>query len=367
MENIIIPKPLQIVVDDMGWFCPNDDREKGGPSRTAMSRPHVAADYEAINNLGKALDMKINCAFIIGEWDPDNRLKDIPNLSKWGKDWDNVYYIDKNKLIECIDVINNSPFIDIAVHGLMHGYYIENTDNPDVSDYYFLRQGNLYMIPEREVRRRIEAFFDILKYHGVNKKVNSFVPPSFRTRWGELSRILGDYGIEYISTIFKFLDCDNDKPVDVGIENGIVTLDRNNNLIPWNEISTDFSKLPCAVGVFGAHWPNFLHTDAERNSEVIDSAVKYFKKCGNQFGTVLSRDMEFCANQSLCEAYSVIRNGVVDLSSVPKKLDSFVVSSKREISSCDSARIVRIGDRDGFINYEIYPTTNIVKLSNSSS
>jgi RNA polymerase sigma factor (sigma-70 family) len=96
-----------------------------------MSRPHVAADYEAINNLGKALDMKINCAFIIGEWDPDNRLKDIPNLSKWGNDWDNVSYIDKNKLIECIDVINNSPFIDIAVHGLMHGYYIENTDNPD--------------------------------------------------------------------------------------------------------------------------------------------------------------------------------------------------------------------------------------------
>ncbi len=362
MDEIIIPKPLQIVVDDLGWFCPNDDRAKGGPSRTAMNRRHTAADYKAINQLGKALGMKINCAFILGEWDPDNRLRNIPNLSKWGNEWDNVSYVAKNEVISCVDVINASEFIDVAIHGLMHGYYIENTDNPDVSDYYYLRRGELFMIPEGEVRCRIETFLDMLKYHGVNKRVNSFVPPSFRVKWGEISRILADYGVEYISTIFEFLECDGEKPVTVGIENGIVTVDRNNNLIPWDEIATDFSRLPLSSGVFGAHWPNFLHTVSERNSEVVNSAVGYFKKCGDQFGTVLSRDMEFCANQLLCVCYSRIQDGVVDISGVPKKIRNFVISSRREISSCDFGRINCIGKYKDFINYEIYPESDILKI-----
>ena len=364
MDEIIIPRPLQIVVDDMGWFCPNDDREKGGPSRTAMCRRHTSYDYEAINRLGETLNMKINCAFVIGEWDPDNRLRDVKHLSKWGNDWDNLSYLDREELAKCVDSINNSPFIDLAVHGLMHGYYIENTDNPDVSDYYFFRHGKLFMIPEDEVRYRLDSFFDILKYHGIKKTVNSFVPPSFRVRWGELSKILADYGIRYVSTIYQFLESDGEKPVNVGIENGIVTLDRNNNLIPWNEISTDFSKLPMTSGIFGAHWPNFLHADPERNFEIIDNAVEYFKKCGEQFGTVLSSDMGFCSNQSLYERFATLRETTIDISRVPLKGESFIVSSKCKISSCDGASFNLIDTHKGFFNYEILPESTLIKINN---
>ena len=56
MSDILIPQPLQIVIDDLGWFCGDDDRTNGGASRTGMPRRHCYKDYEAINELGKALD-----------------------------------------------------------------------------------------------------------------------------------------------------------------------------------------------------------------------------------------------------------------------------------------------------------------------
>ena len=29
MKDIVIPQPLQVVVDDLGWFCGDDDRANG--------------------------------------------------------------------------------------------------------------------------------------------------------------------------------------------------------------------------------------------------------------------------------------------------------------------------------------------------
>lgn len=52
--------PLHIVIDDLGWFNCEDDRESGGPSRTGMPRRHVAEDYAAINRLGEALDITLD-------------------------------------------------------------------------------------------------------------------------------------------------------------------------------------------------------------------------------------------------------------------------------------------------------------------
>ena len=62
----VIPNPMQLVIDDLGWFCGDDDRLSGGASRSGMPRRHCAEDYAAINALGEALQMKINCAFVFG-------------------------------------------------------------------------------------------------------------------------------------------------------------------------------------------------------------------------------------------------------------------------------------------------------------
>ena len=169
MENIIIPSSLQITMDDVGWFNGEDDRENGGSARTAMSRRHCAEDYAAINELGRRLNMRINCAFVLGEWDPDNRLRGIKHLSKFGDSWNNAAYLGKEEMAAVAEVINASPYIDIAVHGLMHNYY-----DPKIpycnSDYFYPENGLMKMIPESEIRARLDAFFDLLDYYKIKPK-----------------------------------------------------------------------------------------------------------------------------------------------------------------------------------------------------
>ena len=371
MENIIIPSSLQITMDDVGWFNGEDDRKNGGSARTAMTRRHCAEDYAAINELGKRLNMRINCAFILGEWDPDNRLRGVKHLSKYGDAWNNSAYLGKAEMQAVTDTVNASPYIDIAVHGLLHNYYNPKTPYSN-SDYYYSIDGVTYMSPEDEIRARLNAFFDILEYYKVNKTVNSFIPPSFKYIWGSMAHILADYGIKYVSTLFESMAVPSGvtKPISVGIEGeGIITLDRNNNIIPWYEISTNPDTLPVTEGIFGCHWPNILHVDKTRHSEIIDNWVRYFERCSNVYGIILSRDIAFAATQSIFRKYTSVNyeNGIMtaDISQVPGIQgcgEKFYISSHSEIKSYSGCEIKVYERKNGFINYEVTPINNIMKF-----
>lgn len=371
MENIIIPSSLQITMDDVGWFNGEDDRENGGSARTAMTRRHCAKDYAAINELGERLNMRINCAFILGEWDPDDRLKKIKFLSKYGEAWNNSAYLGKEEMKAVVETVNASPYIDIAVHGLLHNYYKPGIAYSN-SDYYYGIDDKIYMSPEEEIRARFDAFFGILGYYGINKTVNSFIPPAFRYIWDSIPHILADYGIKYVSTLFDSpllaLPEGFTLPANAGIEGeNIITVNRNNNIIPWYEISTDPDTLPTTKGIFGCHWPNLLHVDQTRHGEIIEKWVKYFERCANTFGIILSRDIAFAATQSLFLEYSSVsyENGkmTVDISKVPKtegRMDKFYISSSKEIKEHSGCAISLYEKRDGFINYEVIPAENIL-------
>jgi hypothetical protein len=189
-----------------------------------------------------------------------------------------------------------------------------------------------------------------------------------------MSHILSDYGIKYVSTMYdeKAMKVPRGfvRPKSVGVEGGnIITLDRNNNLIPWYEISTDAESLPVTSGIFGCHWPNILHVDPSRHREVLDNWVRYFERCSNTYGIILSRDIGFAATQSLFWEYSDVscENGrmTVDISRVPKTcgvLDRFYVSSRSEIKDHSGCELKLYEEKKGFLNYEVIPTQNIISL-----
>ena len=210
MEDIVIPRALQIVVDDLGWFCGDDDRASGGASRTGMGRRHGYKDYMAMHELGKALDQKIVCGFCLAEWDPDNRLKKFPNVSKYGENWDNASYIDMEEAKKCAKIINDSPYIDFALHGMGHGYYCEENTRDDASDFYIIKPGKVVeMTDEIYIRGILENFLGIMEYYGIKKEVTSMIPPTGVYRFKELSRILADYGIKYVSAGFWEVICED--------------------------------------------------------------------------------------------------------------------------------------------------------------
>ena len=372
MSDIVIPQPLQIVVDDLGWFCGDDDRKSGGASRSGMPRRHGYRDYEAMHELGKALDQKIVCGFCLAEWDPDNRLKKFPQISKYGENWDNARYIDMDEAKRCAKIINDSPYIDVALHGMGHGYYCDENLNNDTSDFYIVKVGKIKeMTDEGYIRGIIESFLGILEYYGINKKVTSMIPPTGVYRFNELSRILADFGIKYVSAGFWEMIVDSgEKLEDIAVENGIITMNRYqpeaNN---WLAHSIDYGNVPLRVYSFGSHWPNWLHEEPDRNMEVIKSAVKYFYRCAELQGTVISRDMKFAVTQTMFRKHATVTENekgetVIDISKVPR-LDTmnnvFYVNSRFPIT-CEGGTMTEYAGKNNFITYEIKPESNVIIL-----
>ena len=365
MEKFLIPHSLQITMDDLGWFCGTDDRKAGGPARSGMPRRHCAKDYEAVNELGRRLNMKINCAFILGEWDPDNRLRAIPNLSKYGENWDNAAHLDKEEAKKCVAVLNNAPYIDMAVHGLIHNNYEPGAQYGN-TDYFYKKDDVYYPIPEAQVRQRLDAWFDLLKTHGIEKRINSFIAPNFVYQWGFLCHILKDYGIEYVSTVFDRIE-NSDGISMCHIDHDMITLDRNFNDIPWYELGSDPRKFAPHKGIFGCHWPNVLSMDPEGYPQVLDMWEAYFRNCSEIFGIILSRDMAFCAAQTFCKRFAKTgeTDGVftVDISDVPKAKgleNRFYLSARTPIMECTGCEAELYETHGDFLNYQITPTQTIM-------
>ena len=368
MKNIVIPDSLQITMDDLGWFCGEDGREKMEPARAGVKRNHEEEDYEVVNELGRRLGMKINCAFMLGEWDMDNRLKNIPHLSPYGENWDNASRFDKEKAKRFVDIINTSPYIDIAHHGLHHSYYIPGNVYSN-SDFYFLKDGKWNEAPEDEVRMKIEAFYDIYELNGFKKEITSFVPPNFTYHLNHLSPVLKEYGILYLSTIFDRIEPKTENLSSVEIENDIITVDRTNNLIDWDEMESNPLSLPDTVGIFGCHWANICHKDPKKNYTLVDNWVKYFERCKGNFGTILSTGISFHATQLLYKKYSAVKNenGVfaIDVSGVPKHKgmeDSFYISSEEVLENYSGCELEIYEKQKNFINYKVTPKGNILKF-----
>lgn len=368
MQNIIIPYPLQITMDDLGWFCGTDGRTKMEPARTGITRRHVAEDYEVVNEIGKRLGMRINCAFVMGEWDPDNRLKSIPHLSPYGEKWNNAAFFNEKEAKRCVDIINSSDHIDVAVHGVHHTYFLPEGEYNN-SDYYYTKDGRSYPAPEEEIRMRLDTFYDLIEYHGIKKHINSFIPPNFDYSADHLAKILKDYGILYISTIFNKVHRE-DFDSEVTIDNGITVMDRNNCLVPWNEMESDLDSLPVVSGIFGCHWANVCHKNPKQNYTLVDSWVRYFNRCQNTFGIILSEDIGFCAAQSVYKKYSKtsFSDGkyTIDLTDVPTVKGigtSFYISSGLPLTQWSGCDMEIYRSFDGFINYRVTPKDKILIVS----
>jgi len=85
-----IPMPIQVVIDDVGWWSGEDGHKRQEPYRTGVARNHVPADYGAVVHLGRGLGMRPLAAMIMCEWDKNNILRKLPTSTWMGADRDNA-------------------------------------------------------------------------------------------------------------------------------------------------------------------------------------------------------------------------------------------------------------------------------------
>jgi hypothetical protein len=340
-ENIIakIPMPIQVVIDDVGWWSGEDGSLRQEPYRTGINRNHVPADYSAIAELGNALGIRPQAAMILCEWDKNNILRKLPNSTWMGEKWDNRKWVGP-WLEEAADIINgNRKNFEITLHGLGHEYWI----NGIFSRAEWANKDGI-MRPKDQVEKHLDFYHEILNQNKLGDFPSSFVPTAFCHAFGKtegcnisIAELLKKRGINYINTPFSSMA--NSKSVQnelFGFDSGVITIDRGQDLLDWNMIGvkpTGEIKGP----VCGLHWPNLLHSDPSRNSESVIEWVRLLKPYNENVESMLAADSGQFRVQlahSDCTGIKINENNIeldfanTDLLPVSYLKDEFIIKLK---------------------------------------
>lgn len=352
--SAIIPMPIQVVIDDVGWWSGVDGSKWQEPYRTGINRNHVVADYQAIVGLGKALGIRPQAAIILGEWDKHNILRNVPHSTWMGQNWDNSKWVG-SWLEEASDVIiGNKKHFEITIHGLGHEWWTKGklTRAEWSNNEGIMRQ-------KEDVERHLDAFAEIMRQNNLGDFPKSFVPTAFRHGFGvtpgnkeSLAKLLSKRGVAYINTPFGImLNKENVKHGAFGFDDNVMTVDRGVDLIAWNTLGGNPEGLVNG-STCGMHWPNILHENPERNSEIVNRWVKFLAPYNNKQETMLAKhsvEFQHQLAHSVCTKTKLMGNTIeLDFSEIDKLPEAFgkkeltiKLKSSNELSfKSDSIKIV---------------------------
>ena len=380
-DFVCIPKALQLVLDDIGWFYGADQRSSGLPSRTGINRLHVLEDYQVVEELGKAIGQKINCMLVIGEWDQKGVLRKAPNSNKWGSEWNGSLYYRPLEAEKILDYLDRAEYIEFGLHGLLHDAWTDDGAFLCDGEFYlpenFKKGSPKRLVSEDHLRKHFDAFFEIYENVGFKGKLRSFASPcgiKESPSDGRMTSVLKEYGLRFWHNHIS------DKNIGNGfgtsyVQNGIIFNVKALPLCPWEVYDLDPDMLPVydpkTSGIIGGHWVNLLRYNPKRNLEYLDSWVRFFDRQSRVFGHILSKDVEFAHHQLIYHHHSRViptENGVIiDLSKADAILPNGIrppvyvsISQKAGKPICKNANMTLYEEKinpmkfkDGFCNYKI--------------
>ena len=293
--DLNVAMPLQLVIDDVGWWCGTDGSAWGEPFRTGSPRDHVPADYAAIASLGRRLDMRPQAAMILCEWDRENILRRVPTATWMGEEWDNSRWVGPH-LGEAAAVLReNVDHVELTVHGVGHEYW-EN----GVMSRAEWHDMDHRLRPKDQVRAHLDAFAELLEQNDLGPFPESFVPAAFLHRFGlgedGIVGLLRERGVRHICVPWTMARERDPQEAQFGLECGIMTVNRGDTGIPWPAFDT-LPQTHLQGPICGVHWPNLLHVDPARNEEAVDRWVELLDAYGRRPDAVLSRDTAECWSQ----------------------------------------------------------------------
>ena len=308
----VLPIALQLCLDDIAWHKGDDSRTSGRPSRTGIPRMHAPEDYYAVNEVGRALDMKIIGPLCLGEWDRDNLLRGEVGITYDPYGWDRKSEIDYPMAEKYFEAAESSEYIEYAVHGLLHGQYDECGRQINEQEYFIMgeRDGvrTLVPIPIDDLCRRLDLFYKIYDSWGFKKKIRTIVSPggvSSAASFNELLPFAEEFrsrGLVYWPNGWYQIDGAHH------FLSGVMCMrETGGGMVPWNAYDYDPAMLadiaPTAIetgrSVFGMHWPNFFRYNPKKYMDHVPAWVDYFERQAEYFGCMLSRDIAFAANQEI--------------------------------------------------------------------
>lgn len=245
------------------------------PFRSGMGRLHCVEDYTAIIRLAKALKTQIVAGFVLCEWDRTGLLADLPSSTWLGAQWkgckDGIGFQDK-----VVSILNENPgYVNIAMHGIGHEYWVDGEASR--SEFH---DENGVMRDKEQVTRHISMFEKLLLMSGLNAPFPQiFIPPALKHSFGNgeqgFQKILADFGIDYVITVFdKAKQFARPMHKHVTEECGVTLIERGVAPVSWDSVSAK-PEFPFTHPIVPIHWANILHPIPEQNEYVIDRWAEF--------------------------------------------------------------------------------------------
>lgn len=328
--KILIPRPFAAGIDDMGWINGTNESHKSypGPYRAGVKRIFDVSDYKAVVDVGKALGVRIQGLFVLGELDRDNVLDKYPDLYPSNIRWKCSSRADKRRLDEIMDFLKKeSAYLEFGFHGIGHEYWEENGTRKR-AEWYNLIDRKPW--PEESMYRRIAAAREILAQYGLSPDYGhsfpeSFVPCAYSYFWnpnGEysLGKILSEAGVRFAATDFSQIP-ELDPPLEINggaFDHGVHVVSRQNYGNCWYELDSLPRVLPelQTTDMIETHWPNWLAQDDFMQASVTQRWIQYFQMMERQDDRYLAKNTEQFHSQWLYRKYTVLRkegNNVVEI------------------------------------------------------
>lgn len=305
MIDALLPLPIQIVVDDVGWRLGMDGHEHGQPYRTGIQRLHGPEDYAALARLGRLTGTRPQAAFVLCEWDIRNRLRAVPTSQWMGAAWDNSANHGAWMEASAQVVRDQREHLELIFHGIGHEFWPGGGGRFERAEMHD-KQGNFR--GRAEAAARLDLFAAILDDHRLGTFPTAYIPcAAYHHAGGGLSALLRERGVRTMSTPYcavRDLAQQRLSPWFT-MDDGVLLIERGNDPVQWNAIA------PAPLGaidqpILGFHWPAFLHADPARNDEVVDAWAAHILAQGRRPGRWLAPSTEAHADQLAHHALTTV-------------------------------------------------------------
>ncbi|WP_028581469.1 hypothetical protein [Desulfogranum japonicum] len=294
--EIIIPKPLFLVVEDVGWWQGQDGSSRQEPFRTGMPRKHCLADYEALSYLAKQLSMRILLAMVLCEWDSNDFLQKVGGATWMEESWNN--HLNRGPWLEetAHYLRKHQDDLEIALHGVGHEFWQDGrmyrTEFHD---------NDCWMRSPEIIKTHLDAFGELLDQHNLGAFPRSFIPPALKHSFGNgpdsFQSILHQYGIHFVTTRFsRTRRFSPPLAKHITWEENVLVLERGMSPTPWNVVAASPER-PLNGPIVALHWSNLLHPDPGRNYEVVSRWITAIRKSADDAATILVPDIQTCWSQ----------------------------------------------------------------------
>jgi hypothetical protein len=312
--QLTIPMPLQIIVDDVGWWSGEDGSRYNQPYRTGLGRDHQPEDYLALAALGKKLGMRILAGFVLCEWDKTNLLRKLPSATWRGREWDNAGIRSEDKELAAEIIRNERAAIEIALHGIGHEFWVGG--RMERAEFH---NNDCEMRESDEIRRHLDFFFQLIEQYHLAPPPTTFIPPALKHSFGNgekgFQNLLSEFGISSVTTRFdKARQFSRPLHPQVTWESEVLLVDRGQAACAWNETACE-PVFAFDRPFLTLHWANILHRDPRKNLEIVRKWADFLRDGASRHALLLAPDMRSCLSQYLHRVFSIIHayNGEISV------------------------------------------------------